>query len=139
LKIRAATVDDHEALCAIDTVANTSPERRDQIRSWLDSARCCVAEVDGRIAGYGVLTHHFFGHPFIEIIMVGEAFRRQGVGAEIVRHLRAIAPGPKLFSSTNASNVPMQKLFRSLGFERSGQVDNLDEGDAEIIFLIVTG
>jgi len=139
LKIRAATVNDHEALCAIDTVANTSPERRKQIRSWLDSARCCVAEVDGRIAGFGVLTRQFFGHPFIEMVMVGEAFRRQGVGAEIVRHLRSIAPASKLFSSTNASNVPMQKLFRSLGFERSGQVDNLDEGDPEIIFFIVNG
>lgn len=138
MKIRPATADDHEVLCAIDTVADGSPERREQIRGWLQSARCCVAEVDGRIAGYGVLTSHFFGHPFIDMVMVGEAFRRQGVGAEIVRYLRSIVPGAKLFSSTNASNMPMQRLFYSLGFERSGQVDNLDEGDPEIIFFTMT-
>ncbi|MDC8760907.1 GNAT family N-acetyltransferase [Janthinobacterium fluminis] len=82
MNIRSATIDDYEVLCAIDTVAKGSSERRNQIRDWLTSARCYVAEANGRVAAYGVLTSQFFGHPFIEMVMVGEAFRRQGLGGK---------------------------------------------------------
>lgn len=132
--IRSACIDDYEALCAIDSVAATSVERRDQIRNWLGSACCCVAEANGRVVAYGVLTHHFYGRPFIEIVMVGRGFRRQGLGAAIIRHFPSAIPDSKLFSSTNMSNRPMQELFVKLGFRPSGYIDNLDEGDPEIIF-----
>ena len=134
MRIRSATIDDYEALCAIDSVAETSLERRDQIRNWLGSACCHVAEINGGVAAYGVLTKHFFGQPFVEIVMVGREFRRQGLGASIVKHFQSIVPDRKLFSSTNMSNRPMQMLFAKLGFGPSGYVDNLDEGDPEIIF-----
>lgn len=133
--IRPATANDYQALCVIDSVAEASPERRDQIWNWLRTARCFVAEVDGQVAAYGVLTSHFFGHSFIEMVMVGQEFRRHGLGAEIIEHLRSVAPGSKLFSSTNMSNVPMQMLFAKLGFKQSGHIDNLDHGDPEIIFF----
>jgi ribosomal protein S18 acetylase RimI-like enzyme len=132
--IRSATNDDHESLCEIDTAALTDGGRRDQIRKWLGSACCFVVEIQGRVAAYGVLTHNFFGYPFIEMVMVGSSYRRQGLGAAIVRHFQSVIAGPKLFSSTNMSNRAMQELFNKLGFEPSGRIDNLDEGDPEIIF-----
>lgn len=138
MNIRSATIDDFEALCAIDTVAKADRERRDQIRDWLKSAHCYVAEVNGQVAAYGVLNNHFFGHSFIEMVMIGEDFRRQGLGEKLLRYIQSIVPNSKLFSSTNASNVPMQTLFAKLGFKQSGFVDNLDEGDPEIIFYILT-
>jgi len=67
-----------EELCAIDSVAAAGEERRDQIRNWLGSAHCSVAQSNGSAAGYGVLTHHFFGQPFIEMVMVGRDYGRQG-------------------------------------------------------------
>ncbi len=90
--------------------------------------------MDGRIAAYGVLTNHFFGSPFIEILMVGSQFRRHGLGIGLISHLRAICSGPKLFTSTNMSNVPMQALLIKAGFKPSGYIDNLDENDPEIVF-----
>lgn len=134
MHIRSTIIDDYEALCAIDSVAGTSLERRDQIRSWLGSACCHVAETNGRVAACGVLTKHFFGQPFVEMVMVGREFRRQGLGASIVKHFQSIIPDRKLFSSTNMSNRPMQMLFAKLDFRPSGYVDNLDESDPEIIF-----
>lgn len=134
MRIRPAIIDDYEALCAIDSVVETSLERRDQIRSWLEAACCHVAEINGRVAAYGVLTKHFFGQPFVEMVMVGREFRRQGLGASIIEHFQSNIPNAKLFSSTNMSNRPMQMLFARLGFRPSGYVDNLDEGDPEIIF-----
>ncbi len=134
MNIRPATTNDYQALCVIDSVAEASPERRDQIYNWLESARCYVAQVDGQVAAYGVLTSHFFGHSFVEMVMVSQKFRRQGLGAAIIEYLRSVASGSKLFSSTNMSNVPMQMLFAKLGFKQSGHIDNLDHGDPEIIF-----
>lgn len=43
----------------------------------------------------------------------------------------------KLFTSTNQSNVPMQNLLIQLGFVESGYIENLDEGDAELIFCFI--
>lgn len=134
MNIRPSTINDYQALCVIDSVAEASPERRDQIRNWLESACCYVAQVDGQVAAYGVLTDHFFGHSFIEMVMVSQKFRRKGLGAAIIEYLRSVASGSKLFSSTNMSNVPMQMLFAKLGFKQSGRIDNLDHGDPEIIF-----
>lgn len=129
MNIRPATLDDYPALCSIDSIAGKDSARRDCILSWLRSAEPHVAEANGMVAAYGVLTDQFFGYPFIEMIMVGEKYRRIGLGEALVRHFQSKTTGAKLFSSTNASNGPMQTLFCKLGFVKSGQIDNLDDGD----------
>ena len=140
MQIRQAIIEDYAALCAIDAVAATSPERRDRIRDWLASSRCYVAAgKDGVPVAYGVLTHEFFEQAFIQIVMVGREHQRQGFGAAVVSHLKSIARGSKLFSSTNLSNGPMQMLFAKSGFRISGYIDNLDDGDPELIFYHPAG
>ncbi len=46
-----------------------------------------------------------------------------------------VPPGEKLWTSTNESNVAMRNLLVRLGFIPSGQIDNLDEGDLELVFV----
>jgi ribosomal protein S18 acetylase RimI-like enzyme len=135
MTIRPATRDDFDALCSIDSIAERDAARRHRILAWLRSAECHIAESNRTVAAYGVLTDQFFGYPFIEMIMVGEKHRRKGLGEELVRHFQSKTTGAKLFSSTNASNGPMQTLFGKLGFVQSGRIDNLDEGDPELVFL----
>lgn len=135
MRIRHAVKDDHPALCAMDTVAADDPARRDEIAGWIDSRSCYLVELDDRIAAYGVLTHHFFGAAFIEMVMVSSRYRRRGLGEALVSHFRSMCAGAKLFSSTNMSNRPMQTLLIKAGFRPSGYVDNLDENDPEIIFF----
>ena len=85
--------------------------------------------------GYGVLHYHFFGCGFIELLMVGERYRRRGVGLVLITALKSHCRHPKLFTSTNRSNLPMQRLLLNAGFVASGQIDNLDDGDPEQVFL----
>ena len=40
-----------------------------------------------------------------------------------------------MFTSTNQSNLPMQRLCDRLGYVKSGYVENLDEGDPELIYV----
>jgi hypothetical protein len=44
-------------------------------------------------------------------------------------------PGEKLWTSTNQSNQAMRLLLPRLGFIESGRIDNLDEGDPELVFV----
>lgn len=87
------------------------------------------------VMGYGVLHYHFFGCGFIEMLMVGERYRRRGVGQALIAALKSHCRHPKLFTSTNRSNLPMQRLLLNAGFVASGQIDNLDDGDPEQVFL----
>jgi hypothetical protein len=41
----------------------------------------------------------------------------------------------KLFTSTNQSNKPMQVLLNRLGYRPSGVIENLDEGDPELVYM----
>ena len=82
------------------------------------------------------LTTSFFHAPYVEMLMVAAAARRSGVGLALLGHCTMlVGDGEKLWSSTNRSNAPMQALFARAGFMPSGIVENLDEGDPELIYL----
>ena len=40
-----------------------------------------------------------------------------------------------MFTSTHASNLPMQALLAKSGFEPSGIIHNLDPGDPELVYV----
>lgn len=52
-----------------------------------------------------------------------------------MQHCESICRTPKLFTSTNLSNVRMQALLNKLGYTLTGTVHNLDEGDPEIFYF----
>ncbi|CVG57122.1 Acetyltransferase (GNAT) family [Serratia marcescens] len=136
MPVRLATETDAAALIALDSAAEDEPQRAAQIRAWCGQGICYLAEEHGMAMGYGVLHYHFFGCGFIEMLMVGERYRRRGVGLVLIAALKSHCQHPKLFTSTNRSNLPMQRLLLNAGFVASGQIDNLDDGDPEQVFFI---
>lgn len=82
-----------------------------------------------------MLDRSFFGHDFIPLIVVKRSARRRGVATAIMRTLELQCQGGKLFTSTNKSNIAMRQLLGRLGFIRSGQIENLDDGDPELVFV----
>ena len=105
---------------------------------------CCVpwipgsfylARIAGAYAGGMILDTGFFEQGFVWLIWVEERFRRRGVATTLIRHAEEACGTDKLFTSTNESNKPAQRLFETLGFERTGKVENLDEGDPEIFYF----
>ncbi|SMP69238.1 N-acetylglutamate synthase and related acetyltransferases [Serratia sp. CC22-02] len=136
MPVRLATETDAAALIALDSAAEDEPQRAAQIRAWCGQGICYLAEEHGMAMGYGVLHYHFFGCGFIEMLMVGDRYRRRGVGLVLIAALKSHCRHPKLFTSTNRSNLPMQRLLLNAGFVASGQIDNLDDGDPEQVFFI---
>lgn len=125
--LRDGSIRDADALIALDSVAAIDPGRAMQICEWLARGGVQVAEQNGKAAGYLVIHHHFFGAAFIEMLMVAHAQRGQGIGTALLRHTIARHGGSKLFTSTNASNIGMQRLLAANGFIDSGIVHGLDE------------
>ena len=135
LRIRLAGADDCDAVCAIDPRVIDTPSRRPFIERAIAARECYVATDGGAIVGYAVFDRSFFDQPFVSLLHVDEAQRRRGIGAALMRHIESICVDDKLFTSTNESNTPMQRLCEQLGFVRSGRIENLDEGDPEIVYF----
>jgi N-acetylglutamate synthase-like GNAT family acetyltransferase len=135
ISIRLAGESDLGAILALDAPAAPHEATLARLAKWISAGQFHIAQVDGLIVGYGVLTENFFGSGFVEALMVGASHRRQAVGTAIMRHFLVSCPTPKLWTSTNLSNLPMQRLLAKEGFTLSGVVDNIDPGDPELFYL----
>jgi len=135
ISIRPATAEDIEPICAFDHIAQQGNQRREFIRRSLLSGSCHVAVENDEVIGYGVLNYEFYDNGFISMLYVHSGHRRRGAGAALLGYLESLCETPKLFTSTNLSNLPMQSLLVKSGYALSGLIHNLDEGDPEIVYF----
>lgn len=135
MQIARATADVLPAIQALDPRVRDLPGRREFVERAVAAGQCWLAREGGAIAGFAVCDRSLYDQPFVSLLYVAPERRRQGVATALMQHIEAVCPTDKLFTSTNQSNAPMQRLCESLGYVRSGWIDNLDEGDPEIIYF----
>jgi ribosomal protein S18 acetylase RimI-like enzyme len=133
--VRPAFESDIETLCSFDLIARRENERREFIRREVSSGNCFVAVKAETVIGYGVLNYTFYDTGFIEMLYIHSDHRRSGAGTALIKHLQSVCQTPKLFTSTNLSNLPMQSLLAKTDYVLSGVIHNLDEGDPEIVYF----
>jgi GNAT superfamily N-acetyltransferase len=133
--VEPARAADLQPIIAMDPRVADTPGRREFHERAHAAGECIVARRGSEMAGFVVLDRLFFGQRFVELLYVEPAHRRGGVATAMVRYIESLCPGEKLFTSTNESNAPMHAFCAALGFERSGRIDNLDEGDPEIVYF----
>ncbi|TKC15513.1 GNAT family N-acetyltransferase [Robertmurraya kyonggiensis] len=119
----------------IDSEVIGNDSRRDYIKKAIDEARCIGIKQENEFMGYLIFDTHFFDCSFISLLIVKPTERRKGYATSLIQHFISVAPTTKIFSSTNQSNRQMHEVFKKNGFIQSGYVDNLDEGDPEIIYF----
>jgi ribosomal protein S18 acetylase RimI-like enzyme len=139
IAVRVGAPADHRSLVQIDQYAISHFDRAAAIADALAAGECLVAEADAEPLGYVVLNYAFFGFGFIPVIVVAAAHRRRGIGLRLLSEARARCTSRKLFTSANTSNTSAQALFIRAGFVRSGSIENLDEGDPEIVYFTHCG
>jgi ribosomal protein S18 acetylase RimI-like enzyme len=133
--IERASSEDFEHICALDETVHGRPARRRLIADAFAKGQIAVARVDGVIRGFVITDDSFFDQFYVRLLMVHQEFRHRGLATALMRAAELDCQTGKLFTSTNQSNLPMQRLCDRLGFVRSGYVENLDEGDPELIYV----
>jgi len=132
--IRLAGTSDTDTLLAFDLIAQGEEKRQTFIRRAVEQGYCTIVEVDYQAVAYLIKEDNFFGWPFIELVYVHTDYRQYGYATALMQHIESQAE-EKLFTSTNLSNLPMQRLLEQLGYSISGIVHNLDEGDPEVFYF----
>ena len=133
--IRIANIHDFDKIIALDHIAQADQSRVACIQDAIAKGNCFIGQVDSKIIGYGVLEYSFYSYGFIAMLYIHPAYRRQGCGEILMVHMENACRTSKLFTSTNQSNKPMQALLEKLGFTLSGQIENLDPGDPELVYF----
>ena len=133
--IRQGTSDDIEAIFMLDELTSRESSRAEYVTRSVQAGNAFVADRDGKVVGYGVLTYSFYGNGMMELIYVARQYRRSGVGRALIGYSESLCRTSKLFTSTNLSNKPMQLLLEGLGYKLSGYIDNLDPGDPELVYF----
>ncbi|WP_419762250.1 GNAT family N-acetyltransferase [Bacillus mycoides] len=132
--ITKAEIADLDSIGDIDIDVIGNDNRRNYIKHAIDEGNCIIVKEDNSIFGFLTYDTNFFGHTFLSLIIVSPTKRRQGHASSLISYMLRHSPTQKIFSSTNKSNTNMQKVFKANGFMRSGMIENLDEGDPELIF-----
>ncbi|WP_371519144.1 N-acetyltransferase family protein [Kitasatospora sp. NBC_01300] len=134
--VRRAKESEADALVGIDSVAAAGGrERVASIRRWCQQGVVVVAEGASGLLGYCVVEYTFFDQGFVTMLMVAPSARGRGVGLRLLDAVAASCETPKLFTSTNVSNHPMQRLLERAGWRAAGLLHGLDEGDPELFYL----
>ncbi len=136
MNVREAATADLDAVLAINlagsSMANEARER--YLADAVGNGDCLLGCEGIAPGGFAIWDRSFFGYPFVSLLIVRPDARRRGIATALVRQIEAVCDADRLFTSTNESNAPMRAVCAALGYEPSGRIDNLDDGDPELVF-----
>ena len=133
--IRRLTTADLPGLASVDPHLAESERRRRVVGRLVEQGMSWVAESDGAPVGFAIASRNFYDWPFVDLLVVAESARRAGVGSALMRQCAEAHEEDRTFTSTNESNAPMRALLAKAGWDASGQIDNLDPGDPELVYV----
>jgi GNAT superfamily N-acetyltransferase len=130
--LRAARTEDADDIVAIDSSLGPA----EAIEAFVPCGASLVAVEGATIAGFvAVRPSHFYGRDFVDLLFVGSAFRRRGLGRLLLRSAVQRAATSWVFTSTNESNSPMRSLLGTESWSSSGILVGLEENDPEHVFF----
>ena len=132
---RQATTQDLTFCLSADAAAGIAFDRTRHFETAIAEGGCLIAGRWQNAEGVLVSSRSFFSRPFISLLYVVGSARRSGVAFALLEAVEAKHAPDDVFTSTNQSNEPMQKLLQKRGYLAAGVVLHLDPGDPELIFV----
>lgn len=122
-QVRAMTAQDLDHVMRIELAEYPFPWTRRIFADCLNVGyRCCVGEVEGEFAGYGVMSHGSGEAHILNLCVAGE-FQRRGLGRRLMSSMleQASALGvATVFLEVRPSNRAAVELYEQLGFNEIG-------------------
>ncbi len=135
MEIRQARESDIEALPTLRRyIQEETPRHRAFIQRVLPLGDMHIVLIDGEFAGSVITDMQLWGRGFVWLLWVEPGFRRRGIATALMGHAEKLASPPRLFTSTQSSNTASQRLFEGLGYERSGQLEKMDDTNPELFY-----
>ena len=118
-----------------DEVEHVELKREEKITKAIVAEECFVIMADHQAVGFVILDYRFFDQGWIELIILKEELRGSGIGSRALSLTCQQSKTSKVFTSTNRSNIQMQKVLHKVGFTFAGEINGLDDGDPELFYL----
>ena len=119
---------------AIDKEAHAQSRQEEKITKAVSDGDCFLIFNDNTAVGIAIFDYRFFDQGWIELIVIDDEKRGEGIGPQAMDRISSQCTTDKLFTSTNSSNFRMQKALAKAGFSISGIVHGLDDGDPELFY-----
>ena len=111
------------------------PERAGTfVKSHFERHQVMVAEAKGEVIGFLAYRTDWFQCTFVSLVVVRDDYQRKGIAREFFKSVEAVSASPRIFSSTEETNVASIRMHTALGFQPSGYIDNLPQGVRELLF-----
>lgn len=138
ISLRKATIKDKGIACKfdydLDKVEHIALNRKEKITKAILEEECFIILASDRAVGFIIFDYRFFDLGWIELIILDEKYRGKGIGGRAMDLVCKQCKTNKVFTSTNNSNIQMQKALGKVGFSFAGKIDGLDEGDPELFY-----
>lgn len=133
--VERASEEDLLGMIEIDRLTLGDESRRETLVKAVIDREALIARQGSLRLGFALMNRAFFGQMFVALVVVHPDHRRQGVASALLAYAEKTCPAPRLFTSTNDSNIAMQTLLTKRGYQPSGVIYNLDPGGPERVFV----
>ena len=131
-----ATLTDLDRVLELDRAEPVGRERAALLTARIQSDEVIVFGHDDQLFGFVVVRKNsFFGRDFVELLSVSSRQRRQGIGSELLAEAVTQSSSDRIFTSTNQSNTAMIGLLEKAGWQFSGRLEGIDDGDPELVYF----
>jgi RimJ/RimL family protein N-acetyltransferase len=138
VSLNLATKKDKSLVVAIDYALDKDEhielKREEKITKAISDKECFIVLADNEAVGFVIFDYRFFAQGWIELIIIDENYRNKGIGRQVFDLICKLCKTEKVFTSTNSSNLQMQKALTKAGFTFAGKLDGLDDGDPELFY-----
>ncbi len=136
--LKKATINDKALVVdfdyRLDKVEHVELKREEKIKKAILNEECFMILADKRAVGFVIFDYRFFDLGWIELIVIEEKYRGKGIGVQAIDLICTQCKTDKVFTSTNSSNMQMQKALSKAGFSFAGKINGLDDGDPELFY-----
>jgi GNAT superfamily N-acetyltransferase len=133
--VELAAEADRAAICELDALVQGDNHRSEFLTQTLFDNRVIIARDGLQALGFAIFHQRFFHHFFVAELQIHPDQVNEGIDAALLRHAERLCSSDRIFVSASEYDDDRQYLYRSLGYVRSGQVENVNNHSTEVVFV----